>query len=169
VCWNYFDKSGEEQSDYGVYFICDGGYMRWPELICPYKHEPVSSVKSYFSVKIESIRKDVECVFGILKKRWRILDYGIQFRNIHLVEKVFVVCCMLHNNMLLEMESTDSDAVLDVVGQLMEMVFGSGETTASLEWRTIDYEQRYGVNEGHSLLNISSIVLNKQIDNSLVS
>ena len=47
VCWNYFDESREEKSDYGVYFICDGGYMRWPELICPYKHEPVSSVKGF--------------------------------------------------------------------------------------------------------------------------
>jgi hypothetical protein len=25
VCWNYFNESREEQSDYGVYFICDGG------------------------------------------------------------------------------------------------------------------------------------------------
>ena len=39
-----------------------------------------------------------------------ILDYGIRFRNIHVVEKVFVVCCMLHNNMLSEMKTTDSDA-----------------------------------------------------------
>ena len=79
--------------------------MRWPQLICPYKHEPVSSRKGYFSSKIESIRKDVECVFGILKKRWKILDYGIRFRDIDVVKKVFVVCCMLHNNMLSEMES----------------------------------------------------------------
>ena len=84
--------------------------MRWPELICPYKHEPVSSMKGYFSAKLESIRKDVECVFEILKKRWRILDYGIRFHNIHVVEKVFVLCCMLHDNMLCEMEATDSDA-----------------------------------------------------------
>ncbi len=52
--------------------------MAGPE-ICPYKHEPVSSQKGYFSAKIESVRKDVECVFGIIKKRWRILDYGIRF------------------------------------------------------------------------------------------
>ena len=84
--------------------------MRWLELICPYKHELVSFVKGYFSAKIESIPKDVECVFGILKKRWRILDYGIRFRNIHVVQKVLVVCCMLYNNMLSEVETTDSDA-----------------------------------------------------------
>jgi hypothetical protein len=42
-------------------------------------------------------------------KRWKILDYGIRFRDINVVEKVFVVCCMLHNNMLSEMVSRESD------------------------------------------------------------
>jgi hypothetical protein len=40
----------------------------------------------------------------------KILDYGILFRDINVVEKVCVVCCMLHNNMLSEMESRESDA-----------------------------------------------------------
>ncbi len=82
---------------------------RWPELICPFKHEPESSWKGFFSTKIESIWKDVECVFGIMKKRWKILDYGIRFSDMQVVEKVFTVCCMLHNNMLSEMESRESD------------------------------------------------------------
>ncbi len=58
---------------------------------------------------IESIHKDVECVFGILKKRWKILDYGIRFRDISVDEEIFVVCCILHNNMLTEMESKESN------------------------------------------------------------
>jgi hypothetical protein len=107
--WKYFDEYGNECVEYGVYFICDGGYLWWPELVCPYKHEPVASKKGFFSSKIESVRKDVECVFGILKKRWKILDYGIRFSNMQVVEKVFVVCCMLHNFMLSEMESKESD------------------------------------------------------------
>ena len=65
-------------------------------------------MKGYFSAHIESVRKDVECVFGILKKRWKILEYGIRFRDIKVVEKVFVVCCMLHNLMLSEMETRDT-------------------------------------------------------------
>ena len=52
------------------------------------------------------------------KKRCRILDYGIRFHNIHVVEKVFVVCCMLQNNMLSEMEATDSDAHAGCVGPI---------------------------------------------------
>ena len=57
---------------------------------------------------LESIRKDVECVFGILKKRWKMIESGIRFRNIRIVERVFVLCSMLHNFMLSEMESRDS-------------------------------------------------------------
>jgi hypothetical protein len=72
--WQLYDEHGNDREDAGVYLICDGCYVRWPELICPYKHEPVSSKKGFFSTQIESVRKDVECVFGILKKRWRILD-----------------------------------------------------------------------------------------------
>ena len=105
--WKFFDAEGKELVDHGVYFICDGGYLQWPELVCPYKHEPVASKKGYFSSKIESVQKDVECVFGILKKRWKIIDYGIRFRRMDVVEQVFVVCCMFHNFMLSEMESKD--------------------------------------------------------------
>jgi len=109
VVWHWYDENGNEREDMGIYFICDGGYIRWPELICPYKHESVSSKKGYFSSKIESVRKDVECVFGILKKRWRCLDYGIRFKSMKKVEQVFTVCCVLHNMMSTEMETGDSD------------------------------------------------------------
>jgi hypothetical protein len=109
VEWVYYDKFGKSQSDHGVNFICNGGCLRWPELVCPYKHEPVSSRKGIFCLKIESVQKDVECVFGILKKRWKILDYGIPFRDIQVVEKAFMVCCLLHNNVLSEMETRESD------------------------------------------------------------
>ena len=47
-------------------------------------------------------------MFGILKIRWECLECGIRFRDIRVVEKVFVVCCMLHNFMLSEMEMRDT-------------------------------------------------------------
>jgi hypothetical protein len=75
--------------------------------LCPFKHEPSSLRKGVFSAKIESVRKDIECVIGIMKKRWKIFDHGIQISKMHIIEKVFTVCCMLHNNMLTEMESRD--------------------------------------------------------------
>lgn len=62
------------QEDYGVWLICNGGYLHWPQLVCPYKHKVASSWKGYFSTGIKNVHKDIECVFGILKKRWKILD-----------------------------------------------------------------------------------------------
>ena len=44
-----------------------------------------------------------------MKKRWKVLDNGIRISDMHVVEKVFTVCCMLHNNMLTEMESRESE------------------------------------------------------------
>ena len=103
VKWNCVDEFGNDQEDCGIYLISDGSYLRWPQLVCPYKHEGVSTRKGYFSLHVESIHKDVECAFGILR-RWKILNCGICFRDISVAEDIFVGCCILHNNMLTEME-----------------------------------------------------------------
>jgi hypothetical protein len=58
----------------GMYLICDNGYLRWPTTICPFTWTSNSSPEGYFSTNIEIVRKDVECTFGIIKKRWRILN-----------------------------------------------------------------------------------------------
>jgi hypothetical protein len=108
VQWAYYDEHGFKRYAKGIYFICDGGYLRWPVLICPFKHESCSTQKGCFSSKLESVRKDVECAFGILKKRWRILEYGIRFPDINVVEKVFNVCCILHNMMVKDLETAES-------------------------------------------------------------
>ena len=50
------------------------------------------------------MRKDVECTFGILKKRWQVLNDGLAYRDINKCERVFNACCCLHNMMLDQME-----------------------------------------------------------------
>ncbi|KAL9185687.1 hypothetical protein ACHAXT_003464 [Thalassiosira profunda] len=103
VKWTYYTRAGEVKEETGVYLICDGGYCRWPITICPYNGVAKNTLEGYFSTNLEGVRKDVECLFGILKKRWSILDYGLRFRDIIVCEKVFVTCCILHNLMLDEM------------------------------------------------------------------
>ena len=61
----------------------------------------VASAEGYFSSNLESMRKDVECTFGILKKRWKILNDGLLYRDIKICEKIFVMAECLHN-MLVE-------------------------------------------------------------------
>ena len=109
VEWKYFDLEGEVQHSTGVYLICDGGYLRWKTLICPFQHAHSASRYGHFSTNLESVRKDVECTFGILKKRWRILEFGMHYRSIEKCEQIFIVCCILHNMLVQEQEIQQSE------------------------------------------------------------
>ena len=101
--WKYYDANGAIKSERGMYLICDNGYLRWPTSICPYSGADNSTVEGYFSTNLESVRKDVECTFGILKKRWRVLNHGFKFREMEKCEKIFTGCCVLHNFLLDQM------------------------------------------------------------------
>jgi hypothetical protein len=102
--WTYFDDNGDQQTETGAYLICDNGYLQWRTLICPHmRSETNGEYEKCFSANLESVRKDVECVFGILKGRFSYLDHGFKHRRILICEKVFVTCCVLHNMMLDEM------------------------------------------------------------------
>jgi hypothetical protein len=46
------------------------------------------------------MRKDVECTFGILKGRWRILKSGVRTYGADSVDRVWFTCCALHNWLL---------------------------------------------------------------------
>ena len=71
-----------------VDLICDNGYLTWPTTICPHAHFDSTMLEVIFPTNLESVRKDVECTFGILKKRWRVLNNGILFRDIDVCDKV---------------------------------------------------------------------------------
>jgi hypothetical protein len=83
VKWQYYDEDGNVCVEEGVYLICDNGYICWPTTICPYmRSESVGSrLEDLFSTNLESVRKDVECVFGILKSRGGCLDRGFKHRK----------------------------------------------------------------------------------------
>ena len=55
---------------------------------------------------MESVRKDVECTFGILKIRFQILKNGIEYHHEDTVEQIFKTSCILHN-MILDFDCQD--------------------------------------------------------------
>lgn len=63
---------------------------------CPMK-PPGSTEAQEFSQQLESVRKDVECFFGILKGRFKILNSSILYQDEHFVTNIFSTCCVLHN------------------------------------------------------------------------
>jgi hypothetical protein len=108
VEWNYYAHDEQIRSSTGVYVICDNGYISWPTTICPFMGDRLNGrLEDYFSSNLESVRKDVECVFGILKGRWASLDKGFKYREVKTCGEIFITCAVLHNMMLGEMVRED--------------------------------------------------------------
>ena len=101
VVWQYYDKNGDIGIAMGLYLICDNGYLCWSTTICPYLRSETdgSRLKDLFSSNLESIRKDVECVFGILKSWWDCLDRGFKHQKMKVCGNIFQTCAVLHSMM----------------------------------------------------------------------
>ena len=104
----YTGNQKETTATRGAYLIVDGGYAPWRELQCPVLH-PTNS-EAGWSEWLESKRKSIECVFGIVKKRFRILMVPATFKHTQTVDHIFKTCCRLHN-MLLDVDGLASRCV----------------------------------------------------------
>jgi hypothetical protein len=104
VEWQYYAKDESIATTTGVYVICDNGYICWPTMICPFMGSKINDrLEDYFSSKVESLWKDVECMFGIIKRRWASLDKGFKYLDIETCGHMFMTCAVLHNMMLSKM------------------------------------------------------------------
>lgn len=66
----------------GAWLIVDNGYIQWPTCIPPLK-EVTTYAELRWSKWLESMRKDVECCFGILKGRWGLSsDFDFNVANL---------------------------------------------------------------------------------------
>ena len=83
----------------GCYVIVDNGYLSWSITVPPLKNN-TSRSEIRFSQWLESLRKDVECTFGILKCRWKILKFGVRFHTLEKCDQTWKTCCALHNMLL---------------------------------------------------------------------
>ena len=93
------DMNGNRSKYNGVWLLVDNGYLEWPTTIPPFKVTTIQS-EHRWSRWAESMRKDVECTYGILKGRWRILKTGIRVYSLESVDNIWLTCCALHNMLL---------------------------------------------------------------------
>jgi hypothetical protein len=59
--YTLLDLGGGEHVEVGPYLLCDNGYHKWLQLICPSKSTSIPHL-AFFSKNLESTRKDVERV-----------------------------------------------------------------------------------------------------------
>jgi hypothetical protein len=72
----------------------------WPCMMLPVKSGRAGSPLSKWAGMIESVRKDIECVFGILKKRFHYLKTFNRLRKQKDIDIAFTTCCITHNILL---------------------------------------------------------------------
>jgi hypothetical protein len=101
--------------------------MSWSTCI-PKMKLPVLRCDTRWSEWIESMRKDIECCFGIIKGRFRILKSPIRTRSIELVGKIWKTCCALHN-WLLDTDGLDKEWQCGVISSDWEGQLGDFDTT----------------------------------------
>lgn len=104
--WKQIDGSLVEHE--GYWLLVDGGYLRWPSLICPIKYDTSRKVRT-LAKDLKSVRKDVECCFGSLKKRFKCLKAWSELHDLCNIDNQFVVCCMIHDMLLKYDEYKDED------------------------------------------------------------
>mmetsp|Transcript_11517 Transcript_11517/g.21528 ORF Transcript_11517/g.21528 Transcript_11517/m.21528 type:complete len:181 (+) Transcript_11517:298-840(+) len=137
--WTLVARDGTHKNHHGAYLICDGGYNEWACLMPPYKHQLPGSGLERWPKNVESVRKDVECVFGILKKRFLLLKHPIRLHDARQIQRAFVTCCVLHN-VLLDYDMYD-EWHLDE--SRIDLEYGILEESASIRVRSS--RNRHGV------------------------
>ena len=90
-----------------MWFIVDNRYLSWSCTVPPTDNGTTYEIIR-FSEWIESMRKDVECTFGIMMGRFAILRYGLKFQDIITYDQMWLICCALHN-LLLEYDGLDNN------------------------------------------------------------
>jgi len=81
------------------YCISDGGLPRHTLYMDPTNYD-FSWMQTVFCEWLESVRKDIECVFGQLKLRFKRLANSNISQDLKDVEYCFKACCALHNMLL---------------------------------------------------------------------
>jgi hypothetical protein len=81
--------------------------VKWSTTVPPMK-VTLNESECHRSHWCESLCKDVECTFGILKGHWRILKTGIRLQGMETANNIWLTCCAFHN-WLLEVDGLDGE------------------------------------------------------------
>lgn len=77
-------------------FAGDDAYPLMPNLLKHYSRNNLSFDEEMFNKRLSRMRKSIECAFGILFAKWRLLSTIIE-TEINVVEDMVKCICLLHN------------------------------------------------------------------------
>lgn len=138
-------------------------------LIGPSKY-PLSESDLLFSKRLESVRKDVECFFGILKARFRILKLAMTYQQQKRIDYVFFTCCILHNMLHTYDGMDDLEEDVNWVGSAeLRSTWEHNRDPTSVGAK--DVNQKQEIETGHTLLKrklTTSFMYRKKVKKDIV-
>lgn len=87
----------------------DQGYPLKPYLLKPYTRQSATEDELHFNYRLSSVRRFIECAFGIMVAKWRILKTEIQCSPENAVTIVKCIC-LLHNIIIDKEGKADVDS-----------------------------------------------------------
>lgn len=77
-------------------FVGDDAFGLSKHVMRPYVGKQLCHTKRVFNYRLSRARRYIECTFGILANKWRILHRPLNV-NIDFAESIILACCVLHN------------------------------------------------------------------------
>ena len=97
--FNLYDAHGGTVQHRGLWCVTDNGFHMWRPTQFPSKIAREEWLARW-SKRLESMRKPgTECIYGIVKKRWRILALPLSFMDTYKVDNLFRFLLSLHNRL----------------------------------------------------------------------
>jgi hypothetical protein len=90
----HFNVNGNDYE--GGYYLADKIYPEWATFVKSISR-PQSEKDKLYSAKQESLRKDVECAFGVLQSRFDIVRRPARLWHREYVVNIMQACVILHN------------------------------------------------------------------------
>lgn len=106
-------------------FVGDDAYPLLVNLLKPYKKNVLSFDEEMFNKRLLRMRKSVECAFGILFAKWRLLSTIIE-TDVAVTEDIIKCICLLHN-VIIDLEGVQhhlSEAVVMPVPERRTKIIG---------------------------------------------
>lgn len=77
-------------------FIGDEAFALHTHLLRPYPGRKLTDIRRVFNYRLSRARRMVECAFGVLANKWRVLHTPIQVEP-DFTDDIIKACCVLHN------------------------------------------------------------------------
>ncbi|GJV21223.1 nucleotide-binding alpha-beta plait domain-containing protein [Tanacetum coccineum] len=81
------------------YYLADGIYPQWATFVKSFTVAN-DAKHAYFKKRQESARKDVERVFGVLQRRWGIIQQLARQYHVNTIRRIMYSCIIMHNMIL---------------------------------------------------------------------